>query len=187
MNVGDVTFSNFRFFDIGDLFDGVPIDPDKVDVTGSFTPTTVRLSYRFRPKVKLGGLDYFEFESGFFAALDPSSTRLINSIGFGLTGFSRTGDAFIEIAGDSPEPIVFASTSGDMLTDVAALALLSNIDFDFDAQGESFDDMALASLHRFTVTLGMDSEIAVPIPATLPLLLSGVSLFAFFAHRKRAA
>lgn len=192
LTVGDVTFSGFGFSDLGGGFGGVAADAGAIDVTASSTATTVTLDYMLDPELMLGGFDFYEFESGFSAAVDAGSSRRFTSLRIVLADARRVGDAFIEIGSDSPNMLASLSTAGGPIDGIAALASLSSVDFDFFSQGESFESDSMASLGRFQITFGLNEAITpigatVPLPATLPLLLGGIGLFGFVSRRKRAA
>lgn len=189
ITVDDVTFSGFTFLDIASIFGGVATDPGDIDVTGSSTATSVTLTYAFDPALALDGEEIFEFDSQFTATVAGASSRLINSISIGLADYSRSGDSFVEIGSNTPFMLVYGDATSEVLTDSGSVSPTSNVTFNFFSQGETFDAAARAGLSRFTITLGLDSGLppAVPLPASLPLLLGGVGLMGLLSRRKRAA
>lgn len=194
--VGDVTFSGFGFSGVyyPDDPPDIPIPASAFDVSGSWSGDTVTLTYRIDPAIAVPAEESqeSEFESAFTATLNPDSTRSFTSIAIGMTDFSRIRDSYIEFGANTPFLSLDVSKDEMIVSDMAALASASAVDFEFSSQAGAFEAVASATLREFTITLGLDSAYTpppsdVPLPASLLMLLGGVGALGFAARRRRAA
>ncbi len=180
---GDVTFSNFLFSDFG-----IPgVDPGTIEVTTSAAYPTVSLAFAFNPVAEAFFSDFVEFFLDFDATVDANSQRQFNGVTISLDSASAGGDGIVLFQGDTlVEPILLEAeisslvnspTDSASLTPVSALAALTTV------QLEAFGDGDSASLSQMSVTFEL-TEAAVPLPAGLPLVLTGVGALLLAARRR---
>ncbi|MGB5832183.1 MAG: VPLPA-CTERM sorting domain-containing protein [Thiohalocapsa sp.] len=182
---GDVLFDDFSYTDEGGPFGDVAVSSDDIDVTGSSTATSASLLFSFDPLLQLAAEEAFEINGGFSAGiagglleLTGVTLELAGSAGGGSFDFielgSNTLGASATIDAGTPGPVSF----GTSLAGLTAYNLL------WDLQGE-IDIDSSATVNSFEVTFDLRSlpPAAVPEPAALPLILSG--LIALALHRKR--
>jgi len=189
LSTADVTVNGFSYNDVGGGFGDVAVPASTVDVSISSTANTVRLLFTFDPLIDLTAPDdVFEINGGF--TVNVGSSRLLTEVAYDFVSFDRDGDAFVEVGSSTFGGLVIFSNGGEQHTDSEAIAPpVGSLAFLWDAQGEVFSAGGAADLGAFGVTFTLDSDFtptgAVPVPAALPLLASGVLAFGFAGWRRR--
>ena len=189
--INDVLFDSWLFnFEDGDA----PVDAGTITVSGvdevpdGMDPSKadVGLSFDIAPAIAFEFLEYdFDFD-----AVMVASTRVLTGASLELTGFSVSGDAFVEVNSGLTPGGLLSVDDGSALAAVT-FAGAPSVDVDADFQMEEFDMVSSASLsgfdYTFTVMETMTPPVPMPEPGTLALFGFGLAALGVVARRRREA
>jgi hypothetical protein len=195
---GDVTFSNFAFEDFFDINPFSPLAGDRkllaseFEVTTSATASTVTLTVTIDPAVSIVDQDpgdryLYEGFLDFSVAIAGGSTRTFEDVTLGNGDLFASGGGVSEIifdiagVGGFNDLEIFEAPGlvpGSATSDTFALGSATTLDFLGQIEGDTGTGDT-AGLSTFSVTFSLNGTVAppphvVPVPAGLPLLLTGL-------------
>ncbi|MDD9716426.1 hypothetical protein PVW48_06700 [Dinoroseobacter sp. PD6] len=197
---GDVTFSGFAFQDFFETSPFSPVSGDRVvdasevDISTSATASTVSLTATIDPAISIAGADaasgfghLYEFFLDFTVSVSASSARTLESVTLGGGDLFATNEGVSEVIfdivgiGGGVDLEIFEApgfTAASATSDTETLSSQTSLDFLGQIEGDTRDGDT-AGISTFTITFDLGGMApppphVIPVPAGLPLLLTGL-------------